>query len=252
LHQCIVDNQYTLDQIYNFDETRFEWEVKSRFTYDFYGTDRVLGCSSNAINHALTVMLMVRADGTKLPALIIFKERTRNIPERTKRLLKIPTNVMVKSNKSGYISQDILTQYLLLELRRNEKLIIIDKCSTHTTPDLMRLYKDINANIKIIPGGCTKYLQPLDATVINSFKRRTHKERISTMMQNIDRRTKAGNIKRPTRQNLINWVSSAWDNTDYEIVQRSFKITGAYNPNESTDSLLLRHQLPMRRILLED
>ena len=41
-----------------------------------------------------------------------------------------------------------------------------------------KMYKDINSEIIIIPGGCKTYLQPLDAKVINSFKNHCEINRI--------------------------------------------------------------------------
>ena len=36
---------------------------------------------------------------------------------------------------------------------------------------MKEMYTETNSRTSTIPGGRTKYLQPLDATVINSFKR---------------------------------------------------------------------------------
>ena len=49
--------------------------------------------------------------------------------------------------------------------------VIQDSCTTHVKEEIKEMYETHNITVSTIPGGCTKYLQPLDATVINSFKR---------------------------------------------------------------------------------
>ena len=88
---------------------RFGWDVNNRHPYDFKGTSRVLGVNSAKINHFIAVMLMIRADEKKLPALMIFKENNGVIPYRVRDTLRITSNVVIKASKSGYINDDILS-----------------------------------------------------------------------------------------------------------------------------------------------
>ncbi|CAG9311694.1 unnamed protein product [Blepharisma stoltei] len=162
--------QFVPSNIYNFDETRFDWDVKSKFTYDFKGTQRILGVQSAKMNHFITVMLMIRADGEKMPALLIFQEKNGQIPNLVRERLNIPENVIIKSNKSGYISDQILNDYLRTILRRENQLLIYDQAGSHKTIMISNAISDLDATKIVIPGGCTKYLQPLDALVIANFK----------------------------------------------------------------------------------
>ena len=94
-------DSYTKNTIYNFDETRFDWDVNTRHTYDFKGTSRILGVNSAKINHFITILLMIRADGKKLPALMIFKEKIGIIPFKVRENLNIPNNINVKRQNPG-------------------------------------------------------------------------------------------------------------------------------------------------------
>ena len=67
-------DSYTKNTIYNFGDSRFDWDVNTRDTYDFKGTSRILGVNSTKINYFITI-LMIGADGKKLSALMIFKEK---------------------------------------------------------------------------------------------------------------------------------------------------------------------------------
>ena len=77
-------------------------------TFDFRCKHKVFGTSSTKKNHSITVLLIVRADGHKLPALIVFQEKSSIISHRIWEKLIIPNNVLVKATTSGYVNLNIL------------------------------------------------------------------------------------------------------------------------------------------------
>ncbi len=44
--------------------------------------------------------------------------------------------------------------------------------------------------------------------------------------------TKAGNLKQPTRQDVVNWVSSAWKSITVETLIHSFLVCGLANASQ--------------------
>ena len=50
------------------------------------------------------------------------------------------------------------------------QMLIMDSHRSHMTDAVKTACKQHNIDIVMIPGGCTKYLQPLDLTVNRSFK----------------------------------------------------------------------------------
>ncbi|CAG9331671.1 unnamed protein product [Blepharisma stoltei] len=240
--------QFVPSNIYNFDETRFDWDVKSKFTYDFKGTQRILGVQSAKMNHFITVMLMIRADGEKMPALLIFQEKNGQIPNLVRERLNIPENVIIKSNKSGYISDQILNDYLRTILRGENQLLIYDQAGSHKTIMISNAISDLDATKIVIPGGCTKYLQPLDALVIANFKSKTTDFRIKFQTEQIERRSKrTGNLKALDRQQLINIASKAWDAVSPQLVRKSFELTGSYGVNHPK---IFSHQVNMKKLII--
>ena len=109
-------------------------------------------------------------------------------------------------------------------------------------------YSEINAKTITIPGGCTKFLQPLDATVINSFKRHCEKHRIDAEIELYDKKTKKGNIKPIDRQHLINIISKGWNEVPELLIRKSFELTGLHG--ESSPKFL-DHQAKMKEIFLD-
>ena len=74
----------------------------------------------------------------------------------------------------------------------------------------------------MIPGGLTRYLQPLDVSIKKSFKDELKKRYTRYCIDQKD--TKA----RVTQEDLINWVGEIWydDKLSFEMVSKSLKTTG--------------------------
>lgn len=66
--------KYQPNQIINYDETRFKWEVKSQYTYDYRGASWIKGITITRMNKSVAVVLMIGGDEKKYPAMILFSE----------------------------------------------------------------------------------------------------------------------------------------------------------------------------------
>jgi hypothetical protein len=84
--------------------------------------------------------------------------------------------VKIWKQKSNTMTSDIMISWIQKYLRPlfpdegMKKLVIFDSFSGHIA---QRVKDELHKNgfdIAVIPGGCTKYLQPLDLTVNRSFK----------------------------------------------------------------------------------
>jgi hypothetical protein len=72
---------------------------------------------------------------------------------------------------------DYVKHVLLPNYERAEKtLLVMDSCRTHLTLDVKDILHSHIFDVAVIPGGCTKYLQPLDLTVNRSFKANLRKK----------------------------------------------------------------------------
>ena len=52
-------------------------------------------------------------------------------------------------------------------------------------------------------------------------------------------------MKIPTRQNMINWVSVAWESINPEIIVKSFLKCGISNSIEGSKDSLIRAEIPV-------
>ena len=58
-------------------------------------------------------------------------------------------------------------------------------------------------------------------------------------------KTKMGNLKQPTRQDAINWVSKDWDSIKQETIVNSFLICGISNALDGSEDDHVSDDLPV-------
>ena len=58
-------------------------------------------------------------------------------------------------------------------------------------------------------------------------------------------KTKMGNLKQPTRQDAINWVSKAWDSIKQETIVNAFLICGISNALDGSEDDHVSDDLPV-------
>ena len=172
--------------------------------------------------------LTVGADGRKFPAIIVFKtaSKSEKIPAYVLKRLKIPKNIIVTASKSGWWTQPLDKEYIenMFPERQPETVFLMrDHCSVHTARAAAVHLGNKNVTQIFGPGARIGELQPLDAAVNRAFKVAYQDKFHQWMLSENHAITKAGNIKSPTKQQLIIWVSEAWDEVTEECVLASWK-----------------------------
>ncbi|XP_065840181.1 uncharacterized protein [Oscarella lobularis] len=104
--------------------------------------------------------------------------------------------------------------------------------------------EECNSEIVLIPGGCTSIAQPMDRSVNKPFKESIRESWSSWMRQNGGGKTPAGNLKQPTRQNVIDWVAEAWRKISPELLVKSLLVCGISNALDGSEDDLLSDDLP--------
>lgn len=87
---------------------------------------------------------------------------------------------------------------------------MVDSYKPHQLTESQEIVREqCGSEVVIIPGGCTSIAQPMDKCINKPFKEHMQGSWEKWMMEE-RARTPAGNLKQPTRQDVINWVSAAW------------------------------------------
>ncbi|KAF4798120.1 hypothetical protein TURU_067369 [Turdus rufiventris] len=119
-----------------------------------------------------TVVLGVLSDGQKLSPMVIFKRKT--FPKE-----KFPDGIVVAVNPKGWMDEEVMKTWLTTAYaHRRERffnlkvpgLLFFNSMCAHKMDSMKALVKKMNSELAVIPGGLTKEMQPLDMSIISSFK----------------------------------------------------------------------------------
>ena len=151
------------------DEILMWYDLPSNITINKKGEKTVSIRTTGHERTSFTVILGCMADGTKLPAVCIFK---------VKKILKekFPDGIHIRANEKGWVNESEMLWWIeKVWTSRNpfgnpRSLLVLDGFRGHTVDSVKHRLIEKNTNIAIIPGGCTSKLQPLDVSINKSFK----------------------------------------------------------------------------------
>ena len=213
---------YSSKQVINLDETGLYWKKMSSKT--FISKEEKTAPGFKAAKDRVTLTLGGNAEGDlKLKPLLIYQSEN---PRALKGFSKAQLPVIWKSNKKAWLTSSLcheyVTGYLSPALEEyaaasniaNRFLLIIDNAPSHP-----RAMEDWAENIEVLfmPPNTTSLIQPMDQTVIATFKayyqRRTMAQLVQAMDNNpdltIQEYWRMYNIKKG-----IDNIAEAWNEVD--------------------------------------
>ena len=152
------------------DETPLSFDIPYNTSLEKTGAKTVRIRTTGYERANFTAILACMADGTKLPAVIIFKRKT--FPKKE----AFPAGIYIRNNESGWCNeQEMLWWVDEIWKKRNplgnsRSLLIYDAFKGHTVDTVKDRLENKNTNIAVIPSGLTSRLQPLDVSINRSFK----------------------------------------------------------------------------------
>ena len=97
----------------------------------------------------------------------------------------------------------------------------------HAKKDELKRY---NTVMSVIPGGCTKYLQPLDVCINKPFKAFFRQLYDDWLRKGEFDYTSGGRIKVPSHKQQILWIVQAWKKVSKDVIN-SFDVCGITTNN---------------------
>uniref|UniRef100_A0A147BK75 Putative transposase n=1 Tax=Ixodes ricinus TaxID=34613 RepID=A0A147BK75_IXORI len=104
------------------------------------------------------------------------------------------------------------------------RLLVLDQAPIHKTDAARKAIAAKDTDVVFVPGGCTSIVQPADISWMKPFKDSLRETWASFIQAGAV--TPKGNLKKPSRQDVMNFVSKAWAAVSEEVVARSFKRCG--------------------------
>lgn len=175
----VEDNNYTLNQIFNCDETGLYYKLLPQKTLASHFEKNADGRKSQ--KERVTINACSNASGTiKLPLLLIGKYKK---PRCFKNISQDSLPVIYDHQSNAWVNTAIFSNWFhrhfvptvrkkLQEMGVEQKaVLVLDNCSAHPSEDdLMSDDKKIIA--KFLPPNVTSLIQPMDQGVLESIKRR--------------------------------------------------------------------------------
>ncbi len=172
-------NDYELNRIINLDETPVYYESPNTRMIETKGINEVIIDTEGNENKRINMLLSVCGDGSKLAPFCVFQGE-KGIT--TEYILK--DHELIRKKKIYAICQDKMWCETDIFLQWYEKiflpyekyvikkrcLLILDKSPSHFNRDVIDKFNENKTNYVFIPGGLTRYLQPLDIGVNRLFQ----------------------------------------------------------------------------------
>jgi hypothetical protein len=233
-----IQHDYPLRYIGNMNETPVAFNLPYSTTLDHCGTSTVNIRTTGHEKTNFTVILTCMADGTKLPAVCIFK--LKNVPREA-----FPRGIYIRVNEKGWCNeQEMLWWVENVWKQRNalanpRSLLVLDSFRGHLVDSVKNRFNEKQTNIAVIPGGLTGKLQPLDVAINKSFKAKLRQYYNEWMNFEVHELTPAGRIKRPSYATVAEWVKKSWDEVDVSLIRRSFKCCGISIARDGSEDNLM-------------
>lgn len=233
------------NQIYNMDETACYFDMSFGRTLHFKGEKTVDGLDTGHSKNRFTVVLCISASGKFVKTMIILKG-LKKVPK-----LKLPKTIEVTVNDSGSMNAQLMLNWVKTCFVRRSNLLVqensvllMDSYKAHLKPEVINFLKNKCKTVVLaIPPKTTSYLQPLDVSINHPFKNAMRSAWTEWFSESTPEYTNKGYRKKPTYQNIVDFVDSAIKKISPEIIQRSFECCGIAEYSEEIEEGRLNARL---------
>jgi hypothetical protein len=211
--------------VVNGDETNVYFSPSFEHTIAERGSRTVTIRETNSSNRC-TAMLCVAQDGTKLEPYIIHTGKPTPAGKVLRECLNpqdsgYPEGMVYMAQESAWMDEPTMLDWVERVWKpyasriNGPKLLILDSCTSHLTPEVRRKISNLQTELEVIPPGYTGKLQPLDVGLNKPFKDRVRHE--------VERFLTEKEIgTRPQRKDLNEWIKKSWDSIPVEMVRNTW------------------------------
>uniref|UniRef100_A0A915CYY7 DDE-1 domain-containing protein n=1 Tax=Ditylenchus dipsaci TaxID=166011 RepID=A0A915CYY7_9BILA len=120
------------------------------------------------------------------------------------------------------------------------RLLVWDAFRCHISESTKKRLHRQRLHTAVIPGGCTKFIQPADVSWNAPFKAKFQRL-YNNWIANEDRMewTANGNPRPPAMNVYLDWICEAWNAIPKEAIVKSFKDCGITNSYDGSEDYLI-------------
>lgn len=203
-----ITSQYTLDDIYNFDETALFYRLPPNKT--------LASCSVSGKKESkerITLGVCCNASGTDKAKLVFISKFAR--PLCFGKLFDPNNTVHYYNNQKAWMTMLFFEDWLSkfnqkMKLKNKKALLLVDNASSHNTDSIYS-----NVRVEYLPPNTTSILQPCDAGIIRSLKSYYKNKLVKKMIENIELKKE---LYIPDLKEAIFMCADAWKSVTKETI----------------------------------
>jgi hypothetical protein len=149
-------HQIETSNIFNMDQTMVRFDMPHNRTNNTRGEHHIRITNTGGVKRGFTVALCASAAGVKLPAMIIFKERSGVVPLCVLTHMRIPINIRVRATVKGWMTTPELHSWIDQvwgDCSLGHRMIVLDQYRPHHTESTLRAFARLATTVIGIPGG---------------------------------------------------------------------------------------------------
>ena len=205
------------------DETPIRADMPSKTTVDQRGLKTVPIKSTGHEKHRMTVCLAIKADGFKMKPFVVIPGK------KVKSEIAAIKGAILKCSANAWMNDELTedwVSHMWGSLAFNKRFLVWDSFKCHINEKIKEILKKMNTVKGVIPGGCTKFLQPLDVSINKPFKTIFRELYGEWYLKGEFEYTKGGAVKPPNYVFKIQWIVDVWTKIGSEIIKKSFETCG--------------------------
>ena len=165
-----IKDKYLPSSIIAMDETSVWNDMVFNTTIDKQGAQSFCLKRTRHEKCMASLCLADKTDGTKVKPFFVFCAARRESKSLDK---EFKSHCVVKSSGDTWMNEELTTIWMKRVLgvfSFNRRLLVWKSYERHMNDSVTKYFKEINVDSRIIPGGCTKYIQAPDVCWNKPFK----------------------------------------------------------------------------------
>jgi hypothetical protein len=227
--------------IWNMDETPLLLDMPMKRSIEVKGKKCVPYVNTGNERKRVSVILCVSEYGQKMIPMLVVSDNHR-FEQGTcingLTAFKQKNTFMTGSLTVEWLNRIFLHESCTGQLPNGKRLLVLDSFSGHISSVFKERINEIGLSTAVIPGGCTKDLQPLDIGVNRSFK--SHFRHLwDQWIQRPDLPcTATGKVRAINMHDIAELVRIAWDKVPTECIFNSFQAAKLSTCGRSTAEII--------------